>query len=352
MTENPVKLDQQFSDVFGHHNHDHHEQGPPISQRWKWMTVLGNAAIGAAELVTGNFSTLSVASDGLHNVGDTVTYYMQAENILNPNLTERRRTKLRKLAHWIITTTSLGVSAKAGIDLSLDHESAPDPITVYAASASLALNGLMLARLRKGIRRKANAHTSSHESDLTKHFLAVDMPSAGLAVAGAVLQRYSVDVEHVAAIASGAVGAYAFRPTKANLAHNCLAHDHTLADADTADYLHGHHHGQTSPRRKSWLSRIAYKPKHGRERQGIWSRLRVAMGLGATTLALLGGLVSSDAPDDPKVHAVSGMVAVPTTPHIQPEVIPEPPVKPVPLQEDLRRVRLFPAVSLYQRSPC
>lgn len=188
------------------------------------MTVLGNAAIGLSELATGSLSTMSVTADGLHNVGDTATYYMQAENILDPNKTEQKQTRLRKTAHWLIAATSLGVSAKAGIDLSLDQESAPHAATIYTASASLALNSLMLARLRKGIRHKRRGHESVYERDLSKHFWAVDIPSASLAVAGAALQHYNVEIEQVAAVASGIVGAYAFRPTKANLAHNCLDH--------------------------------------------------------------------------------------------------------------------------------
>jgi hypothetical protein len=319
MTESLAKTDQHPSEA-PEYDH-HHEQESPISQRWKWMTVLGNAAIGAVELVTGNFSTMSVASDGLHNVGDSATYYMQAENILNPNLTEQRRTRLRKLAHWAIAATSLGVSVKAGIDLSLDHENTADPMTVYAASASLALNGLMLARLRRGIRRKNNTHTSVHESDLTKHFLAVDVPSAGLAVAGAVLQKYNVDIEQVAAITSGAVGAYAFRPTKANLTHNCLDHDHMPADTEHA---HEHHHDHAAPKRKSWLSRMAYKPRHSHERRGAL-RLRLAAGVGAAALALAGGLLSGDTHDSHEVRAIPGVVAEPSIPATQPEVTVEPP---------------------------
>lgn len=204
--------------------HHPHEK-PVISQPWKWTTVLGNAAIGAFEIIAGGGSTLAVTADGLHNVGDTATYYMQSENILNPNMSDQGRTRLRKIAHWVIAATSLGISAKAGVDLGLDRETAPDPMTIYAASASLALNGIMLTRLWQR-RKQRSSHSSVHEQDLAKHFWAVDIPSAGLALAGAVLQKYNVAVEQVAAIASGAVGAYAFRPTKKNLAHNCLGHDH------------------------------------------------------------------------------------------------------------------------------
>lgn len=267
-----------------HDHHNGHEREPVISKRWKWATVLGNAAIGACELAMGNTSTLAVTSDGLHNVGDTVTYYMQAENILNPDKSEARRRRSRKIAHWIIATSSLAIGAKAGIDLALDHESTPDPGTIYAAGTSLALNGFLLHRLRKGMRakkaRQKSCHVSSDEHDLSKHFWAVDMPSAGLALGGAVLQRYNVDIEQVAAMASGMVGAYAFRPTEANLSHNCLDHH-------TAKPAHTHRH-----RKKSWREQMRYKPRHERMRQP--SRLKKVVVLGSAALALTGGLLSGD----------------------------------------------------------
>jgi hypothetical protein len=285
-------MTEKFSSSELHdHDHSHAEQEPIISQRWKWMTVLGNAAIGLSELATGNFSTMSVTSDGLHNVGDTATYYMQAENILNPNLTEQRRSRLRKIAHWAIAATSLGVSVKAGVDLSFDHESSPDVATMYASGASLALNGLMLARLRKGIRRKRRSLETVYEHDLSKHFWAIDIPSAGLAVAGAALQHYNVDIEQVAAITSGVIGAYAFRPTEANLAHNCLDHGHGTHTHDDEQ----HPVPEEASRKKSWLKRVTYEPRHSRERWRAPSRMRLAMGLGGSTLALMGGLLSDDA---------------------------------------------------------
>jgi hypothetical protein len=293
-----------------HHDHQHHDDHEPvISQRWKWMTVLGNAAIGAAELATGNFSTMSVTSDGLHNVGDTATYYMQAENILDKKKSEKKRQQLRKIAHWMIAATSLGVTVKAGIDLALDQESAPHAATMYAAGASLALNGVMLARLRKGVRRKKNDE-SVYEHDLSKHFWAVDIPSAALAVAGAGLQKYNVNVEQVLAAASGIVGAYAFRPTKANMAHNCL------------DQSHSHEHSKHPiASKKSWLQRMRYQPRHGQERGGH-RRLRVAAGLGVTALALMGGLLTGDTQHEDAVHAPkapgSAATQVPTL--IKPEV--------------------------------
>lgn len=277
-----------------HHNHvahehepDHPHEKPVISRRWQWATALGNAAIGACELLTGNLNTLSVASDGVHNLGgDAATYYIQAENIINPNLTQERRDRLRKIAHWLIAATSLGVSAKAGMDFAVDHESAPHPAAIYTAGASLALNGLMLASLRRGIRRKHGGKKTVYEKDLAKHFWAVDIPSAGLAVTGAALQKYNVDIEQTAAVVSGLLGAYFFRPTKANLAHD---HSHTGEDHH---HGHGHEHSPEAPGKKSWLARMAYRPRHEHRREP--SRVRTAIGLGATALALMGGLLSGD----------------------------------------------------------
>jgi hypothetical protein len=206
-----------------------------ISQRWKWATVLGNAAIGAAELATGNLSTMAVTADGLHNAGDAVTYHMQADNILNKKLTEAQRTRRRKIAHWIIGASSMAIAAKAGIDLSAGHEGVQHTGALYAAGASLALNGALFGRLRRNQKRQPARQHSEHEHDLTKHFLAVDIPSAALAFGGALLQKYSVPAEQVAAIASGLVGAWAFRPTKANLEHHCLDHDHTPPPASGHD---------------------------------------------------------------------------------------------------------------------
>lgn len=241
-----------------------HEHAAPISQRWKWMTVLGNAAIGACELVTGNMTTLSVTADGLHNVGDAATYYMQSENILNEGLDNDRKDRLRKLSHYIIAASSLGIGAKAGYDLAAGQEYAESAFAIYTASASLALNGLMFARLRRGI-HKGHNHTTVYEKDLLKHFLAIDIPSAALAVSGALLQKYSIHIEQVAAIASGLVGAIAFRPTKKNLSHNCLDHDHWHHHDDREKYKGRHRYtGPRRKRQKTWLERLVYKPRHAK----------------------------------------------------------------------------------------
>lgn len=248
------------------------EHDPVISQEFKWTTVAGNAVIGAAELLTGNVSTLSVTTDGLHNVGDTASYYIQAENILNTSYSEEKRHRLRKAAYWIIATTSVIAGVRAGVDLSLNHEGTPHEGALYTASASLALSGIMLARLRRQQSKKD--HQTVHEQDLSKHFWQIDIPSAGLATMGAILQKYNVDIEQTIATASGAWGVWVFRPTKANLSHSC----------------HGHGHGHIKEH-----APIGPKKKEKRNVEKTPSRWRRTLSRGAAALAVVAAMLSGDA---------------------------------------------------------
>lgn len=199
-----------------------------VSNRWKWATVIGNAAIGLAEMISGNVTTLSVTTDGAHNfLGDSWSFYLQAENARNPNLTEQKRAQRRKLAHWAIASSSLAVGAKAGFDWVYNHEGAQHAAAFPAAAASLLLSGVLVTGLHRGLKTRGDRPISVHERDLLKHFWQVDIPSAGLAVTGALLQKVNVDIEQAAAVASGLLGAWAFRPTKRNLKNSCLDHDHS-----------------------------------------------------------------------------------------------------------------------------
>ena len=212
-------LAKDMAETFHEHSdsHEHHAAyEPAVTERWKWATVIGNAAIGAAELATGGTSTLSVTADGVHNLGDTATYYIQSEDVLHPEQHDSRRQRLRKASHWIIAVTSAGVGIKAGADLVIDHEAASHAASIYMAGASLALSGALFTQLRYRMRQLERAACTDGEHDLQKHFQ-VDIMSAVLAVAGAIFHRYAVNAEQLAAIVSGALGVYAFRPTKANL---------------------------------------------------------------------------------------------------------------------------------------
>jgi len=215
---------------------------PPISHRWKRIVVGGNALLGAAGIVVGNTSTLSVAIDGCHNTADAVTYHMQASDVLHDAPAEKLARR-RKLTHWIITGGALVGTAKAGWDTKEGQEHVAGIWDLAVASASVALNGVAFHRLWRGM-GGAFKNASSSVRDLVKHFALIDMPSAGLALMGSAVQNTSPGLEHTAAIASGVVGMVAFRPTKKNLAHSCLDHlepDTSHVEGGSRTQNHAHH---------------------------------------------------------------------------------------------------------------
>lgn len=208
-----------------HHNsHIASVRSSPISKKWKNLTVFGNLALGALELLSGNFRTLSLAADGVHNIGDAVTYNIQSNDVLSKPINQETSLKRRKIAHYIIASTSGIVALKAGVDLMGDNNSIANDTSLYLAGASLAFNSGLFLRLKQGINRSHSEISSNinchHEDDLTKHFLAIDIPSALLAIGGVIAQKQGFqDAEQIAALASGAIGVIAFRPTKNNLEH-------------------------------------------------------------------------------------------------------------------------------------
>jgi len=142
----------------GHH-HNHHAQDkakPIISRRWQIATVVGNAVIGAAELAGGfAASAYSLVADGAHNGADVYTYWLQSKNLLQRHqLNQERLQRNRKIAHWVLCATSVGVAAKAGVDLAMDKESAHNSLNMYAAGASVAFNGMLFGALHRGIRQR------------------------------------------------------------------------------------------------------------------------------------------------------------------------------------------------------
>jgi hypothetical protein len=204
--------------------HEDITHSPAISNGWKRTTVAGNLLLGAAELMTGNLNSLSVAADGVHNIGDAVTYNLQSNDILKGHTADKLQRR-RRAAHWIIAVSSGAIGLKAGYDLTTDVEHAASNISVYAAGASCLFNGALLVRLRQGMRRthqELGDDVDCHqEKDLTKHLLVLDIPSAVLALGGVWAQRQGyADAEQVAAISSGVLGVVAFRPTTANLSHD------------------------------------------------------------------------------------------------------------------------------------
>lgn len=237
------------------HCHEHqehqHEQPSAVTRKWQIGSVVGNALIGTAELATGHTSTLSVAADGLHNVGDAYTYYTQTENILSKKHSEEKKQKRRKLGYWILSGTSAAIAAKAAGDIVFDHDAPQNPLTLFSASASLALNSLLASTLYRNFKKnKKEGHKSEHEHDIVKH-LATDTASAALAVGGALAQKYGVSaIEPLAAITGAAITGWAFRPTKKNLEHS---HNHF---DDHHEHGHDHEH-HTDAHWKESMSPIA-----------------------------------------------------------------------------------------------
>lgn len=98
-----------------------------------------------------------------------------------------------------------------------------EPLAPYAAGGSLAMTAVLAGRLAYSTRREhAGLHNGAHchaEKDLKKHML-LDGASAAAALTGAYLQHQGIGHgEQALGIASGAAGAWMFRPTQSNLAH-------------------------------------------------------------------------------------------------------------------------------------
>lgn len=264
-------------------HHHHHDNGEPIiSRRWQIATVVGNAVIGAAELAGGlAASAYSLVADGMHNGADVYTYWLQSNNLLQQHqLNQEELQRNRKIAHWILCATSAGVAAKAGVDLAMDKESVHNTLNMYAAGASVLFNGMLFGGLYRGIQRRKESGTQrmNHlEKDITKHFAFSDMPSAALALGGVYLQsKGMIGTEQMAAIASGALSAFVFRPTKKNLAHD---HDH-FGEAD----IHHHSHDQMTElpkKHRSWRKAAA----------------------GLMSLIMVGGLLGGSSPQDSQEQA-------------------------------------------------
>lgn len=193
--------------------------------------VGGNLAIGAAELLAGRWDTLAVTADAVHNVGDAVTYHQQCQSVIEHHGLDRREhpehlARRRRWSHTIICLGSAGVASAAIYELidKVDHQTGW--LAVGVAAASVAFNGFVSIKPLKNLRRSRKERKSTvYEKDIVKHLALVDMPSSVLALGGSLAQKYNLDIacldtHQLAAIASGMIGAYAFRPTRRNLSHD------------------------------------------------------------------------------------------------------------------------------------
>lgn len=205
-------------------NHNHE---PAIGKWWKYAAIAGNLALGMLELASGGTHTLAVAADGIHNVGDAVVYGVQSDDLLNPDIAENKLQQRRFFAYSTIAALSAVVGVKSGLELITSDTAEPtNNYGLYAASASLAYSSALLARLKLGIKR---AHSGSghdgqgachKEHDLLRHLVRNDLPSAALAVAGAVAQRNGIaNGDNIAGLLGASLSFVSFVPTKSNLNH-------------------------------------------------------------------------------------------------------------------------------------
>lgn len=203
-------------------------------RRFKLPVIFGNIAIGAAEVLTGGSGALAVTTDGVHNVGDAISYAAQFEADETKN--KRKIKRLRKFGHWVIASSSLMVGSKAMYDIATHADHNTHSASLFAATASVAFNGYLARGIIPVVKEHGWKRLTGAQRDIVKHFAAVDAPSSVLAVGGAIAANAGANyASSTAAVVSGAIGAYVFRPTKKNLEepHVCASH--------TGHHHHSHH---------------------------------------------------------------------------------------------------------------
>lgn len=182
--------------------------------------------MAVAEAATGRLDNLAVLADGLHNLGDGVTYAVQSGNLLNEqvNTDVERLARRRRLSFGALAAGSAMVGATAAIEYISNTENYVSTASIGVAAASVAFNGLVSVKPLRTVwdRRHNQAGHSPAERDIIKHIALLDMPSSVLALVGSLMQKYApgLHAEQVAAMVSSGIGAYAFRPSSKNLGHN------------------------------------------------------------------------------------------------------------------------------------
>ncbi len=223
------------------HGHGHERQKSTLGRAIKWVTTLGNGAIGVTEMAIAQLNTLSTLADGIHNIGDFASYWLQFDTVHRGHMLDVETIKKRRrISHSFIMGLSFLAMAQVGCEL-LDGEKEThyNSNVMYAGAASLVLSGGVLAHMQlRAMRQKRDRHgiapdcNSAAEHDIRKHLLLSDIPSAAMAVGGAWLQRNGYDMEwgdvtvsaeQLVAVGSSALTAYFFRPTKGNLDDPCAS---------------------------------------------------------------------------------------------------------------------------------
>lgn len=214
------------------------ERPPLVTRGWKRVAVIGNVTAGVVDLIGGRVDRLfsvtdgaveAVIVDGVHNIGDAATYETQGENVLvhQHGEDEAHLLRRRRISHSIIASGSLAVGIVAAVEFATKTEHLLHNYSIAAAAASVAINTGLAVKPLKGAwqRRRGGIRLTDSEHDIVKHFTHVDLPSAALALTGALMHKYNLNIsghgaEHAAAMLSSGLGVWAFRPSTENLLHH------------------------------------------------------------------------------------------------------------------------------------
>lgn len=215
-----------------------------ISHNLRFGYVATNGVASVTELITG-LATGDVARtvDGAHG---TAEIYVGNAQMKDAHETAHVHDSRRKKIYQCLFGFSLIGAGIAAGDMThmwqFGVESQVLDTIGVSASAVSAGSGIAAASIIiKRIRRKYGSFLAEHtrrnveptEKDVVKHIIFLDTPSSSLALlSGAVRIAQAVSVakghddawleyaEHGIGVASGALGAYLFRPTRANLQHD------------------------------------------------------------------------------------------------------------------------------------
>lgn len=214
--------------------------------------------LGVAGSLFGESASMATFVNGLHDAGDSLSYWTQGQRIRHgESFNAQRHETYKKIGHWSIFGTSAVAGVKSVYDVGNSivgnlEVATPSTASVVASLGSLAFAGsLAYASDRKIRQRQArmdDPHRTDAEKDWMKHVLKMDVPSSALAVGGVWAQSFGTPggtvTEQILGVASAGLGMYLFRPTKENLTHDHASHEPDENGQVAHDHHgHGHEHG-------------------------------------------------------------------------------------------------------------
>lgn len=218
--------------------------------------VATNGVASLVELVAGTLSgNVAVAVDGAHGSAEIFLGNTQMKDAHETDHVSDRR---RKAIYITLCSIASGAACIAGVETThIVQLGASSPMldsvglgaAAVSAGSGLTAAGIIVKRVREkygAFFRNKNQHTriEGTEKDVVKHIVKYDAPSSAMAFISGMARVINQGlhtkgrgfdyelIEHLAGVASGAWGAFLFRPTKANLEHHHDERTHeTLPEA-------------------------------------------------------------------------------------------------------------------------